>query len=222
VGRYLCLERDGRKAGEKEFMATMDPDVRSWTPINMWAMLRALINNNCPLLTINGIQFPIVNGVNGTFVGQAGKGSLLIDFGNGLLYQNTGTISNVQWTLVLETGGGGGASNTAPYAPTPLTANGAINPSLTATYVITKNGAAALTLAAPIPGSIASGGNDGVNIIISSSTPFQHVITAIGLLQTGTAAVNYVMFPQFAGGEVDLMAYNGKWIVLNSQLTTFQ
>src|SRR5260370_34403924 len=102
-----------------------DPDVRSWTPINMWAMVKALINNSCPLLTINGILFPIVNGVNGTFVGQAGRGSLLIDFANGLLYQNTGTISNVLWTLVLETGGGNAASNTAPYLPTALTVNGA-------------------------------------------------------------------------------------------------
>lgn len=203
---------------------TMDPDVRSWTPINLWAMIRALINNNCPILTINGTQFPIVNGVNGTFIGQAGKGSLLIDFANGLLYQNTGTISNVQWAAIVENppGGGASASNTAPYLPTALTASGAINPALTATYVITKNGAAALTLAAPIPGPLASGGNDGVNIIITSNTPYQHVITAIGLLVTGTPAVNYVTFPQYAGGEVDLMAYNGKWIVLNSQVVSFQ
>jgi hypothetical protein len=186
-------------------------------------VLRALINNNCPILTINGIQFPVVNGVNGTFVGQAGRGSLLIDFANGLLYQNTGTIFNVTWTLVLETGGGsGGASNTAPYLPTALTVNGAINPALTATYVITKNGALLDTLAAPIAGPLVSGGNDGVNIIITSSTPYEHIISAVGLLQTGTPAQNYVTFPQFAGGEVDLMAYNGKWIVLNSQVVSFQ
>ncbi len=183
---------------------TQDPGVGSFTPINMWAMLRALINNNCPLLTINGIQFPITNGVNGTFVGQAGKGALLIDFGNGLLYQNTGTLFSPTWTLILETGGGGSpTTQTLPYLPTPLVANGAINPHLTATYVITKGGALFDTLAAPTPGSLASGGDDGVNIIISSSTPFEHIISAVGLLQTGSPAVNYVTFPQYAGGEVD-------------------
>lgn len=189
----------------------------------MWAMLRALINNSCPLLTINGITFPIVNGVNGTFVGQAGKGALLIDFGNGLLYQNTGTISNVNWTLVLETGGAGQApSNTAPYAPTPLTANGAINPAVTATYIITKPGALLATLAAPIAGAISAGGQDGTNIIIASSTPYEHIISSVGNLMTGTAAVNYITFPPYAGGEVDLLAFNGKWIVINSQMVTFQ
>ena len=201
---------------------TQEVSVSSWTPINMWAMLRALINNGCPLLTINGIQFPIVNGINGTFVGQAGRGSLLIDYANGLLYQNTGTITNVLWTLILETGGGNAASNTAPYSPSQLTVSGAINPALTATYVITSPRALALTLAAPIPGSIASGGNDGVNIIITSSTPYEHVISAIGLLVTGGSATSYVTFPMFAGGEVDLMAYNGKWQVLNSQVVNFQ
>lgn len=202
---------------------TQEVSVASWSPINMWAMLRALINNGCPLLTINGVTFPITNGINGTFVGQAGKGTLLIDFGNGLLYQNTGTVFNVFWTLILETGGSGqAASNTAPYSPTILTTSGVISPSVTATYIITKPGALFATLAAPIPGAISAGGNDGTNIIIASSTPFQHQIAAIGLLQTGTAAVNYVNFPQYAGGEVDLMAFNGKWIVLNSQIVTFQ
>ena len=200
---------------------TQEVSVASWTPINIWSMIRALVNNGCPLVTINGIQFPIVNGINGTFVGQAGRGSLLIDYANGLLYQNIGTITNVQWNLILETPQGG-ASNTAPYLPTALTANGAINPALTATYVITKNGALFSTLAAPIPGPLISGGNDGVNIIITSATPFEHIISAVGLLQSGTAAVNYVTFPGFAGGEVDLMAYNGKWIVLNSQVVSFQ
>ena len=202
-------------------VVTQEVGVASWTPINMWAMLRALINNGCPLLTINGTQFPITNGINGTFVGQAGRGTLLIDFANGLLYQNIGTITNVQWNIILESPITG-PSNTAPYTPTPLTTSGAINPSLTATYVITSPRALALTLATPIPGSIASGGNDGVNIIITSSTPYEHVISAIGLLVTGGSATSYVTFPMFAGGEVDLMAYNGKWQVLNSQVVNFQ
>jgi|SRR5579863_333834 len=197
--------------------------VSAWTPINIFAMIKALVNNGCPIVTINGIQFPITNGVNGTFVGQAGKGSLLIDYANGLLYMNTGTIFSPTWTLVLESGGPGGATTqTLPYLPTPLTTNGAINPAVTATYVITKVGALMDTLAAPVPGSLASGGQDGTNIIISSATAYEHIISAVGLLMTGTIAMNYITFPPYAGGEVDLMAFNGKWIVLNAQAVSFQ
>lgn len=71
-----------------------DPTVASWTPINMWAMLRALINNRCPLLTNNGAP---VSGTSGTFAGQAGKGTLLIDFSSGNFYINTGTIDSPSW-----------------------------------------------------------------------------------------------------------------------------
>ena len=198
---------------------TQDPTVASWTPINMWAMLRALINNNVPLLTINGITFPVTNGVNGTFVGQAGKGALLIDFGNGLLLQNTGTLASPTWTLV--TGSGGGSIPPASDPLTILSANGTIPSNVSADYIITKNGALLSTLSAPIPGGPGIG-NDGVDILIASSTPYQHIISAIGLLQTGTAAQNYIDFPQYAGGEVELVAYNGKWIVLNSQIVSFQ
>jgi hypothetical protein len=205
-------------------MATVNQEVSvsAWTPINMWAMLRALINNGCPLLTINGILFPITNGVNGTFVGQAGRGSLLIDYANGLLYQNIGTIFNVSWSTILENPPvTGGTTQTLPYLPTQLTTNG-ILPVITATYVITKNGPLADTLPAPIAGAISAGGQDGTNIIITSSTGYEHVISAIGLLMTGTAAMNYITFPPYPGGEVDLMAFGGKWIVLNAQAVGFQ
>ena len=200
----------------------MDPSVASWTPINMWAMLRALINNSCPLLTINGTLFPIVNGTTGTFAGQAGKGALLIDFANAILYMNTGTLASPIWSVLPTSLSGGTFVGEETFVPTPLSVNGAINSAVSATYVITKTSAGLFSLAAPIPGSVASGGNDGVDITISSSTPFSHIISAIGLLQTGTAAQNYVTFPGYAGGEVDLMAFNGKWIVLNAQAVSFQ
>ena len=183
---------------------TMDPDVRSWQPINMWAMLRALINNGTPILTINSLVTPIVNGTNGTFVGQAGKGALLIDYGQGNLLQNTGTISNVSW---------GSVSNVI----VPITASGAISPHVSSTYVIGGASPVTLTLAAPT-----SGADDGIMISITSNTALGNVVSAIGLLQTGTAAHNYVTFPTFTGGEVDLMAYQGKWIVMNSQSVSFQ
>lgn len=201
---------------------TQDPTVSSWTPINMWAMIKALINNSCPILTINGISYPISNGVNGTFAGQAGKGALLIDYANGILYQNTGTINSVNWAQFAGGTLTGNLVGEETFVPTALSANGAINPSVSATYIITKSSALLGTLAAPIAGPVASGGNDGVDITISSSTPYLHVISAIGLLQTGTAAQNYITFPSYAGGEVDLIAFNGKWIVMNAQAVTFQ
>jgi hypothetical protein len=78
-------------------MATADPGVGSWTPINMWAMLRALINNGCPVVTNAGAP---TNGTSGTYVGVAGPGTLLIDFTNAVLYQNTGTLASPTWTQI--------------------------------------------------------------------------------------------------------------------------
>jgi hypothetical protein len=77
---------------------TQDPGVASWTPINMFAMLRAMVNNNVPFLTINGTLFPVTNGTSGTYAGQAGPGAGLVDYANGIEYQNTGTLASPVWT----------------------------------------------------------------------------------------------------------------------------
>jgi hypothetical protein len=76
-------------------MATADPGVGSFTPINIWAMLRVLINNNLPFLTNAGAP---TSGAAGTYFGQAGPGALLIDFTNAILYINTGTLASPTWT----------------------------------------------------------------------------------------------------------------------------
>lgn len=76
-------------------MATADPGVGSWTPINMWAMLRALINNGTPILTNAGSP---TSGTSGTFAGQAGPCALLLDYTNAVLYVNTGTLLSPTWT----------------------------------------------------------------------------------------------------------------------------
>ena len=101
--------------------------------------------------------------------------------------------------------------------PTPITVDGAINPFIAATNYITKLGSANLTLAAPIATV-----NDGNQITIISTTAFTHVISAIGLLQTGTAAVNYITFNAFVGASVTLKAFQGKWIVVSSNQVSFQ
>ena len=99
---------------------------------------------------------------------------------------------------------------------TAITASGAIAPSTPNEYVITKAGVAAMTLAAPVVGT-----DDGKQIEVSSNTAFAHTITATGLLQTGPASVNVATFAAFAGATLTLMAYGGKWMVLNSNAVTF-
>lgn len=99
---------------------------------------------------------------------------------------------------------------------TALTTNGAIPPHTPATYVITKAGVLVDTLAAPTVGT-----DDGIIITITSNTANAHTLTATGLLQTGTASVNVATFAAQAGAGLTLMAYQGKWNVLNSVGITF-
>jgi hypothetical protein len=82
-------------------------------------------------------------------------------------------------------------------------------------YVITNAGVTALTLAAPLAT------DNGISISISSATAFAHTLTATGLLQTGSAAVNVATFAAFAGATLSLRAYNLKWLVTsqNSGIT---
>ena len=190
---------------------TQEVTVGSWTPINMWAMLRALINNGTPILTNAGAP---TSGASGTFAGQAGPGALLIDYTNKNLYINIGTLATPIWSAIA----GGSAGLTLPL--TPLTTNGAVNPNVSATYIITKGSALVDTIAAPTVGGPGTG-SDGVNITITSSTAFAHTFTATGLFQTGGAAVNLATFNAFAGASLDIMAYNGKWIVIASNGVSF-
>jgi hypothetical protein len=83
-------------------------------------------------------------------------------------------------------------------------------------YVVTKGSAAALTLAAPTAGT-----HDGAKITVTSNTAFAHVITTVGLLQAGTAAVNTATFAAQKGASVTLMAYQGKWCVISANAQTF-
>ena len=73
-----------------------------------------------------------------------------------------------------------------------------------------------MTLAAPIPGT-----QDGVTITLTSATAFAHTLTATGLLQTGSAAVNEATFAPFAGSSLTLKAYQGKWLVTSAVGITF-
>lgn len=111
------------------------------------------------------------------------------------------------------------ANAVMPISRTPMqavAASGAINPHNPGTYVVTKAGVAALTLAAPTATT-----DDGVVITITSNTANAHTLTATGLFQTGTASVNLATFAAQAGAGLTLIAYQGKWNVLGATAITF-
>lgn len=189
-------------------MATADPGVGSWTPINIFAMIRALVNNGCPIVTNAGAP---TSGTSGTFAGQAGIGALLIDFTNGVLYINIGTLASPTWVTLGE--------GSQPVSFSTLSANGAITVT-SRTYAITKTGSfAALTQAAPA--SSAAGG-DGVLITITSDTAFAHTVTYTGsLLDSGSAAVLTATFNANKGASLTYISYNGRWKVLSANGVSF-
>lgn len=100
--------------------------------------------------------------------------------------------------------------------PSTLSVNGAIPAHTGHTYVITKAGVLADTLAAPTAGT-----DDGIEITITSDTANAHTLTATGLLDTGTASVNLATFAAFKGAGLTLMAFNGRWKVLSAVGITF-
>lgn len=65
--------------------------------VSAWGMLRSLIDNQVSILLSEGIP---VNGTSGTFVGIAGKGTLVCDLHTGKWYSNTGTLASPAWTAL--------------------------------------------------------------------------------------------------------------------------
>lgn len=132
-------------------------------------------------------------------------------------YQNNPNVDIIQ---VVGSGGNVLLALTAnggvQVAPQVISASGAVNPFLPGTYVITKNGVAALTLAAPIAGA-----DDGNEIVITSTTANAHTLTATGLLQTGSSSVNTSTFANQPGAGLTLIAYQGKCYVMSQVGITF-
>ena len=107
-------------------------------------------------------------------------------------------------------------------------ASGAVNPTVSAAYVITHGSLAAFTLAAPVSGAplingqgVNSGGDDGTVLIFTSSTAYAHTITATGLFADGAGDVNLATFAAHAGASFGVVAYGGKWLVLFNNNITF-
>lgn len=97
-----------------------------------------------------------------------------------------------------------------------LTTNGAVSPKVTQTYMITKAGVLAATLAAPVTVV-----DDGIIITIVSATANAHTLTATGLLMAGVAGVDLATFVNLPGAGLRIMAYAAKWYVLSSVGITF-
>lgn len=67
------------------------------TPLNMFAMLRGLTDQNIGFFTGSGAP---TNGTSGSFVGSAAPGSCYVDTATGIWYVNVGTISSPVWLNV--------------------------------------------------------------------------------------------------------------------------
>lgn len=163
----------------------------------------------------------------------AGLAVMVINRGANAM-QVFGTGTDTVNGIATATGISQGASTTATYVcnvagnwevpintlvssiPVALSGDAAIPPHVQHTYVITKGSAAALTLAAPT-----SGTDDGNEIVIISNTAFAHVLTATGLLNTGSANHNTATWAAQLGGALTLMAFGGKWVALAQIGITF-
>lgn len=64
---------------------------------SMWAPIKSLAQKGIFMYPVDGAP---TSGTSGTGVGILGKGSLLFDYTNGLIYQNTGTKASPTWTLL--------------------------------------------------------------------------------------------------------------------------
>ena len=91
----------------------------------------------------------------------------------------------------------------------------AIPPHVAHNYIITSTSTDNMTLAAPTATT-----DDGIIISIMSNTAHAHTLTATGNLETGATGTGVLTFAAHAGATVQLMAYQGKWIVQSLQGVT--
>lgn len=69
--------------------------VTQFPKLNLFGMLRDLLNNNVAILPVSGVP---TDGTSGSFAGFAGPGTLALDYTNGSLYINSGTKLSPIWT----------------------------------------------------------------------------------------------------------------------------
>ena len=88
--------------------------------------------------------------------------------------------------------------------------NPVIDPHKSHTYAIALLSPEVLTLAAPVAGA-----DDEVRILIFDSTGIEHTLE-VANLQNGTSNGGEIEFPALAGASVELMAFQGAWVVISA------
>jgi len=90
----------------------------------------------------------------------------------------------------------------------PYAVDGAVAPAA-GTAMLTKGSIGAYTLAAPVAGSAANGGQDGTEITIITGTAFAHVVTCPSNKINGNKTT--ATWTAAVGNSIALIAYNGVW-----------
>lgn len=91
--------------------------------------------------------------------------------------------------------------------------NGAIS-AKSGKLLIIKAGVCALTLAAPVAGDQASGGDDGKELTIISGTANAHTVTQTTPgFNNGSTSDDVATFGGAVGDGFSIIAYNGEWLV---------
>ena len=75
----------------------VDGVLQAFAKINPWSWLRRMSDNDLGILQTTGAP---TNGTSGSYNGIAGKGCLLLDTTNGILYINTNTKASPTWTAI--------------------------------------------------------------------------------------------------------------------------
>jgi hypothetical protein len=90
----------------------------------------------------------------------------------------------------------------------------AINPHVSARYIVTTPGVDSMSIVAP-----AVGADDGVTITITNGSSASHTVTfTSGTLRSGNAGVTTATFGAFPGSSFTFYAYQGVWFVESQNL----
>lgn len=196
-----------------------DVGANSFTPINMWAMLRQLINNNVPILTIAGAP---TDGTSGSFAGQAGPGALLIDYTNGKIYQNTNTSASPVWASVVAggsltgLGGVGYAKSLYDFSVD----GGAVSAILPVKGAILPAKAIVLGGVLDIVTTFTSGGLATLALGTSAGSSATSILAATAVASL-TAGVSTVLVPKFTAATIFKMTAAGslQWTIETAAMT---
>jgi hypothetical protein len=88
------------------------------------------------------------------------------------------------------------------------------------TAAISSTGVDACTLATPVAGSAAAGGDDGKMLRIVATTAHAHTVTTAAhkIIDGSSTSKDTATWAGYAGGSIELMAYGGLWYVIGTPL----